>query len=98
MYESNGQYSHCLYDITEALTEIDLSEVPESYNIPGEKILGCLDELGWVVVRGVRVSGDTNEAITALSNIGRKKNWHSIESGDSNRMMKYDHTEKVNRV
>ena len=50
MYQSNGQCSHYLQDITEALTEIDLSEVPESSYNPGENIQGYLDELGWVII------------------------------------------------
>jgi hypothetical protein len=100
MYDSNSQCSHCQHDITDVLDEIDLSEVPENSYNPGDNIIGCLVELGWVVVRGVRVSQDTNDDIVKLSKIGQNSqgdNWHSIENGGSNRKIKYKHTDKLKR-
>jgi len=100
MYEDNLECDHCQHTLGNNLDEIDLSEVPENSYSPGDKIIGCLEELGWVVVRGVRVSQDTNEEIIKLSKIGQNNhgsNWHSIQNEGSNRTMKYMHTEKVKR-
>ena len=71
MYEDNLECDHCQHTLGNNLDEIDLSEVPENSYSPGDKIIGCLEELGWVVVRGVRVSQDTNEEIIKLSKIGQ---------------------------
>ena len=100
MYEDNLECDHCQHTLADNLDEIDLSEVPENSYSPGDKIIGCLEELGWVVVRGVRVSQDTNEEIIKLSKIGQNNhgsNWHSIQNEGSNRTMKYKHTEKIKR-
>lgn len=100
MYEMNNECNHCQHDITCVLDEIDLSEVPENSYNPGEKIIGCLEELGWMVVRGVRVPKNTNDEIIKLSKIGqnnRGDNWHSIEKQGSERKMKYSHNEKTKR-
>ena len=71
MYKENNECRHCQQGVNSMLEEIDLSEVPENSYNPGDKIMGCLEELGWVVVRGVRVSQSTNEAIVNLSDIGK---------------------------
>ena len=63
--------------------------------------MGDLDEYGWKVVRGVRASQDTYDAIDWITTLGKKghpvKNpkWHSIEERDNNRVMKYDHLSKI---
>ena len=53
-----------------------------------------------MVVRGVRVSQNTNEEIIKLSKVGQnnqRSNWHSIQDEGSNRTMKYKHTERIKR-
>lgn len=75
-------------------TVINLTNIPpRSYN-SGERIFGDLKELGWVVVRGVRVDEPTYHAIEEEARRGRGANgtWHPIEDESNNRKMKYRHS------
>ena len=64
---------------------------------PGERIIGCLEELGWVVIRGIRVKETTYEAINAIADAGyngratKVPYWTSIEERNNKRVMKYKH-------
>ena len=76
---------------------IDLRDIPPgSYN-PGDYIIGDLEEYGWKVVRGVRMSNEQYKVINRISTFGKQgrttKNpmWHSIEERSNNRVMKYNH-------
>ena len=76
---------------------LDLRGVlPHSF-APGDRIIGCLKELGWVVIRGIRVQEKTYEAINTIADSGYNGNatnkpyWTSIEDRNSKRVMKYKH-------
>ena len=75
-------------------TVVDLRGIsPQSY-IPGKRIIGDLKELGWMVVRGVRLDEPTYESIKGVSYIGRgwHGTWHPVQSDGSKRVMRYKHT------
>ena len=77
-------------------TEIDLRGIPfNSYN-PGDVIFGDMKELGWVVVKGLRIDDGTYTKINDIARKGRGHDgtWHSIEDRGNNRQMKYKHTSK----
>ena len=92
-------YPQCLDCLNLEGGVIDLSDVPSSSYNPGDIIIGDLEQLGWVVVRGVRVTEQTYAAIDKVSKVGATKDgsWTSIEDHGGNRQMKYSHTQKVNR-
>ena len=77
---------------------LDLSGVSPNSYASGERILGCLEELGWVVIRGIRIGDTTYEAIDKIASYGHngrtviRPYWSSIEDKNSNRVMKYKHT------
>ncbi len=76
---------------------LDLSGVLPTSFAPGERIIGCIEELGWVVIRGIRVGETTYEAINTIANSwynGRRTDkpyWTSIEERNNNCVMKYKH-------
>ena len=83
---------------------LDLRHIPKhSYN-PGDRIMGDLDELGWIVVRGVRMTEDMYNSVEAVTKFGKKaqvvKNphWYSIEERNNNRVMKYNHISTIHDV
>ena len=56
-------YTQCLDD----LFELDLSDyLPLFYN-PGDRILGDLKRLGWVLLRGVRIDKETQYSLDTIS-------------------------------
>ena len=61
----------------------------------GDMIIGGLDELGWVVIIGIRIDNETYETINVISEAGytsrvtMKSYWISIEEHISNRVVKY---------
>ena len=61
-------------------TVVDLRGVPPTSFVPGERIIGDLEELGWMVVRGVRINDDTYESINNVSQLGRGhgRSWFNI--------------------
>ena len=77
---------------------VDLRGIPPTSFAPGDRIIGCLDTLGWIVVRGVRTTKDTYRAIENISKLGvrgrptKKGTWTSIEDRGNNRKMKYKST------
>ena len=79
-------------------TVIDLSNIPPRSYLAGERIFGDLKELGWLVVRGVRVDEPTYHAINEEARRGRAANgkWNPIEDNGNNRKMKYKHTSVFN--
>ena len=68
---------------------IDLTSVT-GYAV-GDKILGDMRKLGWVVLRGVSVT-DTMQA--KMEAIAKKGRWKSI-STETHRLMKYSNQSKV---
>ena len=76
---------------------IDLSGIPPTSFASGERIMGCLEKLGWVVIRGIRVGETTYEAINAIADTGyngratKTPYWTSIEERNNKRVMKYKH-------
>jgi hypothetical protein len=92
-YEENPVCDNCSKD-PEIL---DLSGVLPTSFVPGDRIIGCLEELGWVVIRGIRVGKTTYEAMNTIADSGyngRVTNtpyWTSIEERNSKRVMKYKH-------
>lgn len=93
-YEENPRCDYCSKEIE----ILDLSGVSRhSYN-PGDRIIGCLEELGWVVIRGIRVQDDTYESIDTIANSGyhgrvtKTPYWTSIEERNNKRVMKYKHS------
>jgi hypothetical protein len=77
---------------------LDLSGVSPNSYASGERRLGCLEELGWVVIRGIRIGEKTYEAIDYIAQLGHngrqciKPFWASIEDKNSKRVMKYKST------
>ena len=74
---------------------IDLRGIsPMSYT-SGDRIIGCLDELSWVVIRGILIDNEKYKAINVTSEGGhngrvtKKPYWASIEDYNSKRVMKY---------
>ena len=63
--------------------------------VPGDRIIVCLDDLGWVIIRGIRIDNETYEAINIISEAGynrrvtKKPYWTSIEEHNIKRVMKY---------
>ena len=61
------------------------------------RIIGCLEELGWVAIRGIRIEETTYQAINTIVDSGyngRVTNvpyWTSIEERNNKRVMKYKH-------
>ena len=49
---------------------MDLRGIPPTLFAPGDRIIGCLDTLEWIVVRGVRTTKDTYRAIESMSKLG----------------------------
>ena len=96
MYQYDGKCKHCFCDNTDEMRVIDLTNVPETSYKPGEPILGMLNDYGWVVVRGLRVTPEVNDAIKSAAE-SRGSAWHSIEGGGNKRKMRYDHSRRVMR-
>ena len=55
-----------------------------------------LNDYDWVVVRGLRVTPEVNDAIKSVAE-SRASAWHSIEGGGNKRKMRYDHSQRVMR-
>ena len=76
---------------------VDLSGISPTSFAPGERIIGCLEELGWVVIRGIRIGETTYEAINTIADSGHNGRstktayWTSIEERNNNRVIKYKH-------
>ena len=73
--------------------EIDLRDIPpNSYNT-GDRIIGCLNTLGWVVCRGVRATDEVYQDIDCVCQSGRQPNgtWFHVDTR-GNRKMKYQHS------
>ena len=70
--------------------------LPTSFAV-GERIIGCLEEYGWVVIRGIRIEETTYQAINKIVDSGyngrgtNKPYWTSIEERNNKRVMKYKH-------
>ena len=80
-------------------TVVDLRGIsPQSY-VPGERIIGDLEELGWIVVRGVRINEPTYESINDVSQLvrGWGKAWFNVQNNQTTRVMKYKHTSTIYR-
>ena len=92
-YEDNPSCVHCSKEIE----ILDLSGVSSNSYNPGDRIIGCLEEYGWVVIRGIRVKDDTYKSIDTIANSGfngrvnNKPYWTSIEERNNKRVMKYKH-------
>ena len=61
---------------------IDSRRVPENSYILDERIIGDFYDLGWVVVRGVRIGRNIDDAIYDVAKTGHPAEgiWFSIES------------------
>ena len=60
----------------------------------GVRIVGNVKRLGWVVVRGVRMTTSQRKGIRDIANIGNKRTggtWHPMENQHKNMKMKYNH-------
>ena len=49
---------------------IDLRDISQMSYAPGDMIIGCLDTLGWVVIRGILIEKETYEIINVISEAG----------------------------
>ena len=71
---------------------IDLRSINDLSNLPGEKLIGDLKNLGWVVVRGVRIDSATDKEIDNVSNMRNITwggTWHPTSAWGNTRLMKY---------
>ena len=76
---------------------MDLRDIPPTSYAPGDRIIGCLETLGWIVIRGVRTTKDTYRAIESISKLGvrgptKRNTLTSIEDRGNNQKMKYKST------
>ena len=62
----------------------DLRDYPNNFYKPGEVMFGDLDVLGWVLVRGIRISPESHMGSNKIAELGP---WNPIEK--SERCMKY---------
>ena len=94
----NDQYPKCT-DFKKEENFIDLRGINNQSYTPGETIIGDLETLGWVVVRGARIDTPNNEVITEISKKSHSfyGSWHSIIANSSNYRMKYNHTSTVRK-
>ena len=80
-YKDNPEYSNC----RKVEEIIDLREISPTSYVLGYRIIGCLDELGWVVIRGIQIEEETYEVINVISEAGhndrvtKKPYWTSIK-------------------
>ena len=83
MCSSWSDCQHCKKDVQ----NLDLRVIDNNSYQPGERIIGDLDESGWVVVRSGRVSEDTDNAIKSVGNVDNSWscNWHEHESNTNRR-------------
>ena len=97
MYKARPTCQHCMVPSQ----VLDLREIADTSYASGDWIIGDLDEYGWMVVRGVRMSQDMYKALNYVKNFGQKSKvikrpqWFSIEDRNNNRVMKYNHTSTV---
>ena len=87
LYNGNECCAHC----KDAEILVDLRGIPKSSYAPGDRILGDLPELGWLIVRTSRVSEEMNESIRQISKLGQgwDGKWYTIDVNERNRVMKY---------
>ena len=87
LYNGHEQCAHC----KNAEILVDLRGIPKSSYAPGDRILGDIAELGWLIVRTSRVSEDMNESIRQISKLGQgwDGRWFPMDRNEPNRMMKY---------
>ena len=62
-YKDNLECEHC----KEKEIVIDLRKVPDKSSNTGEHICGDLDKLGWVVLRGLKMTDSTYDVINEVS-------------------------------
>jgi len=85
--------SSCV-ECRKAETVIDLRDISITSYDSGHRIVGDLKRLGWVVVRGVRMTASQCKGIREIANIGTKRTggtWHPMENEHKNMKMKYNH-------
>ena len=80
VYRENIHYYKCgdIYNVETTCVHCNRKETvadlrgisPNSY-VPGERIIGDLEELGWMVVRGVRIDEPTYNSINGVAHMGR---------------------------
>ena len=74
---------------------IDLRGISRMSYVPEDRIIGCRDELGWVVIRGILIDNEKYEAINVISESGynvrvtKKPYQTSIEEHNIKYVMKY---------
>ena len=93
-----NQYPKCT-DCKKKEILIDLRGINEKSYSPDEIIIGDVETLEWLVVRGVRIDTPTREEIERISIISCNPFgiWHSVEDQGSDRKMKYEHTSTVHK-
>ena len=69
---------------------VDLRGVPPTSYNPGDRIIGELDQFGWVVCRGIRIDQATYNNIDRVCKLGRGEDgtWYPIDTR-CNHKMKY---------
>ena len=72
--------------------------IPPTSYITCDRIIGCLKEVGWFVIRCIQIVNATYESISKVSDSGhngrvtQKPYWTSIEDVNSNCVVKYRHS------
>ena len=87
LYNDQGSCSYCKDDEM----VIDLRWIPSTSYAAGDRIIGDLAELGWMVVRTSRVSEEMNESIRQINKPGQgwDGKWFPTDATQRNRLMKY---------
>ena len=108
VYRENIHYHICgdIYNVEQVCVHCNRHETvvnfrgigPQSY-VPGERIIEDLEELRWVVVRGMRIDESTYDRTNGVTHMGRgwQGTWHPVQSDGSDRVMKYKHTSTIHR-
>ena len=80
---SRKNTAHCTQCLDDPFV-LDFSDYPASFYNPGDRILGDLKRLGWVLLGGVIIDKETQYSLDAISSSGKR---HPIEKSD--RSMEY---------
>ena len=77
-----------------------MRDIPAGSLQAGERIVGDLKKLGWIVVRGVRMNPQQRTGIRDIANMGNKRTggtWHCIENEHKNYKKKYNHNSTLHK-
>ena len=89
IYEEQPTCVHC----NKRETIADLRGISPGIYVTGKRIIGDLEELGWMFIRGVRIDEETYNRIRGVLHIGRgwHGTWYPVQSDGSKLVMRFKH-------